>query len=102
MDKNFTAQIHVHYDNKCNFLNKKVSSKMIFLVLVNNRAQRFIELKKNTISQNFLKLSNRNPRNQPNFHDAKMHVIYRILEHYHTFHFFNNPSSIECFVFQTV
>ena len=46
-----------------------------------------------------LKNSDRNPQNQLWFHDAEMHVTYRILEHYHAFHFFQPlASSIECFV----
>ena len=27
MDKKFAAHLHVHYDNKCNFLNKNISLK---------------------------------------------------------------------------
>ena len=45
-------------------------------------------MKKKLISKN-LKISDRNPHNQLRFHDAEMHVTYRILEHYHAFHFFS-------------
>ena len=46
-----------------------------------------------------LKISKRNPRNQPSIHDDKMHVTYRILEHYCAFHFFQQPflNGIHCF-----
>ena len=49
-----------------------------------------------------LKNSDKNHQNQLRFHDAKMHVTYRILEHYRAFNFFNHPSSMECFVSITV
>ena len=50
MDKKFTAQLHIHYDNECNFLDKNVSSNLTkSFLLVNYRARRFTKLKKTNL-----------------------------------------------------
>ena len=57
------------------------------------------QLGKNNLSLK-TKNSDKNPPNQLRFHDAKMHVTYRILEHYHAFHFFQPPfhNGMLCFL----
>ena len=52
MDKIFTVQLRVHYDNKCNFVNKNANSNLTeyFFLLVNKKACRFVDWKNNNLS----------------------------------------------------
>ena len=75
MEINITAQLHVHFDNSCNFLNKrKLKSDESFLFIGENPDRMLSRIEQKQFIAKYLKTSYQNPRNQPRFHDAEMHV----------------------------
>ena len=71
-----------------------------FFFFVNKRTRHLWSLLKNIpMIANYLNNSDRNPRNQLIFQDAKMQVTFRILEDHQAFQCFNHPSSTKRFGF---